>query len=288
MSDLRRKDPGLRLASRVTSARGLKPTRIETTQLLELGHLVDAGVAVVRRPGRLDLELPDLDDADADVVADNVRAVGAIYFAATLEELELFAVVETIVSQFMSGALPIAHGVTADRIYQYFKDNAQRLNASERAALYARTVRSDEFRRLWLEFLASASRDPGEPARAAGRALAVCTSKLGAGASYFAAIELHALVREVLAILAAGDLHAAHGVRDTWQLVERVRAVHLGGGLDLVAGRARAQAGSQILAWLAAHAPALRPGGSPPFSQIADAVARWLAAAADASESHVP
>lgn len=279
MSDIRRKVPP-NLLKTGAIAKAAKPSRFEAVRLLELGRLVEPA---------LDIELPELDGAgDAGIVPDNIRAVAAVYFAAALEDMKLFAVADKVAEHFTSGALPLSRGGAAEPLHRYVQHAHERLRADERVALYARTVNHDGFRRLWIDFLAGVSRGAGESAQTAGRALAEYASACGGGGLHLVALELQALVHEILAILDHSDLLAAYGVRDRWQLVDRVSALHLGGSPNQVEGRTKAQAGSQILLWMAAHAAALRPGESPPFAQIAAAVERWLAVTGAPSASQDP
>ena len=56
-------------------------------------------------------DLPDLGSGnDAQTQADNLRAMQTIYFAALLDDLQVFQVVDTIVELFLQGQLPLATG----------------------------------------------------------------------------------------------------------------------------------------------------------------------------------
>jgi len=88
----------------------------------------------------IDIDLPDLDaGTEADIIADNVRALSMIYFSAMLEELKYFAVMDKVVDQFMSGALPVKRGSAGDPLYQYHRNAQNRINEYERRGLYARS-----------------------------------------------------------------------------------------------------------------------------------------------------
>jgi hypothetical protein len=58
--------------------------------------------------------LPDLEPrTDSQIVADNIRAVQAIYFARQLEDLRAFQVVDRLVQLFQQGLLPLGRGTGA-------------------------------------------------------------------------------------------------------------------------------------------------------------------------------
>jgi hypothetical protein len=55
-------------------------------------------------------DLPDLGGgSDARIQADNLRAMQTIYFAALLEDLQVFRVVDTIVELFLRGTTSICN-----------------------------------------------------------------------------------------------------------------------------------------------------------------------------------
>jgi hypothetical protein len=84
-------------------------------------------------------------------------------------------------------------------------------------------------------------------------------------------------------MLSHPDVLSAYGVNDTWQLVERVSGLYLGGSVNSVRQRTLATAGSQIIGWLADHQPDLAdPGGDIDFFAhaqrgLVDNVEKWLA-----------
>ena len=112
--------------------------------------------------------LPDLDPAaDTEIVADNLQAVQAIYFAFQLEQMRVFQVVERVVELFEQGLLPIGQGAAADALRRY-RAAGGGLTAQDRAQLYAHVLGAREgqaagiephreFKALWLRFIASVS-----------------------------------------------------------------------------------------------------------------------------------
>ena len=264
------------------------------------------GGSVAQRSSQINIVLPDLDDnVQADISKDNVLAVCAIYFAAQLEELKLFAVAEKVSEQFMQQQVPISRGVGGEAIYHFIKDAPNRLTEPERKGLYARTfgfaqgaveepMPNREFADLWIRFLSAVSVLNRENAITVPRSLtaeqtfknardlAVNLSLHGYGVAHFAAVELQDLVTTVIKMLSFPDVLASYGVTDIWQLVERVSGLYLGGAVNGVRQRTLAQSGARIIQWLANKQPYL-VGGSPgrggQFNDenlVAD-VERWLA-----------
>lgn len=223
----------------------------------------------------MDIDLPDLDDGtETDIIADNVKALSAIYFSAMLEELKFFQVMDKVVEQFMSGALPIKRGSAGDPLYRFHRDAQNRITEYERRGLYARSFGvaqgsvdeaypNREFNDVWIRFLSAVSAHgresnstqpltvSDEQVFKSGRDLAVNLSLHGFGLAHFAAVELQTLIRTIKDTLSAPDILAAYGTRDCWQLVERVSNMYLGGAVNGVRQRTMATSGANIIQWLA-------------------------------------
>ncbi len=261
------------------------------------------GSDVTARPSAIDIDLPELEEGtEADIVADNVRAVSAIYFSAMLEELKFFATAEKIVEQFMNGMLPLTRGVGGEALYRYFKKAPERLTEFERRGLYGRTLGlaqgsvdepmpNREFNDLWIRFLSAVSlagrernstqtrRTSAQQIFKTGRDLGVNLSLHGYALAHFAAVELQGEIREIKTMLSDPDVLAAFGVRDIWQLVQRHSDLYLGGAVNSVRQRTMAQAGANIIQWIASNAPQLA-GVSRDLNLTDDLTAnveRWLA-----------
>jgi hypothetical protein len=259
-------------------------------------------------------DLLDL-DADADIVTENVRAVGTIYSTWLLEQAGAFRVLDQIADLFRQGLLPLGRGRVADALHRLWR-RGERLTARERASLYARALGvpggdagagepNRDFQSLWLRFVVAVSmyaqprgiRGLEEPptrtketVRAAARALAVNSSAHGGGAVRGAARKLIDEVQQMLGLLSEPELLRAFHARDVWQLVDRVQRQYLGGANNVTRYRALAGAGSRIVDWLANHATALQtptaPGGSiPRDADLVDAAERWLSASAGETRS---
>jgi hypothetical protein len=254
-------------------------------------------------PASIDIDLPELEDgAEADVLKPNVEALSAVYFAAMLEELKFFSVAEKVVEQFMTGAIPLTRGSGGQALYRYFKDAPQRLTESDRRGLYARSfgvaqgsvdeaLPNREFSDLWIRFLSAVSffgRELTSTERKlsttqqvfkSARDLAVNLSLHGYAIAHFAAVELQGQVRTVKDMLSDVEVLAAFGVRDCWQLIERVSIMYLGGSVNSVRQRTMAQSGARIIQWLADRAPSLSGAGRvlEVDQDVTSQVERWLA-----------
>jgi hypothetical protein len=274
------------------------------------------------QPSSLDIDLPELDaGVIVEIIPDNVRAVQAIYFSAQLEEMKLHAVVDKVVEHFQSGMLPISRGPAADKIYGWIKDTPRRISEFERRGIYGRVLGlamgnaneampNREFSELWRRFLSTVSlkyREAGsyekdevsvEQVHKAARDLAVNISLHGYGIAHPSAIEMSAIIREMIAMVDEQDVKTAYGVRDRWQLVDRVSALYLGGGVNGVRYRTMATSGKYIIEWLATNANNLASSsanslaltnadGSPTqkLRDIADQAERWLAVTGTPDES---
>jgi hypothetical protein len=267
-----------------------------------LGGVVDGNVSGI------DIRLPDLDAGTAvEIVADNVRAVAAIYFSAMLEDWKLYAATEKVVEHFVSGMLPVSRGPAGERIYDWMKGASQRITEAERRGVYGRVLGlaqgnvqeglpNREFSDLWVRFLSTVSmlsRDSdsqqtkkvvAQQAHKSARDLAVNLSLHGYGVAHFAAVEMQDLIKRMKALMSSPELLRAYGVNDAWQMVERVSAMHLGGARNGVRYRTMAQTGANIMLWLANRAPLLASVASGTVGRVdfqdttlVENVEQWLA-----------
>ena len=250
--------------------------------------------------------LPDLEPRpDGQIVADNIRAVQAIYFARQLEDMCAFQVVDRLVQLFQQGLLPLGRGTGAKLLKHYVRSGA-RLSAQERSELYFRALGSRpgsakvaepnrEFHTLWLRLVTSVAmfnrrQDavvPGKSSAAlhvwrAARALSANASAHGAG--LIAAVRrLSADANALRAVLEAPDIQQALGARNMWQVIERIASRELGGAVNVQRFRSLAQSGSSILQWLADHSDELNKpeplvtDPPPRVAELIDAVESWLA-----------
>lgn len=269
------------------------------------------------RPSARDIRIPDLDAGTAvEILPENLHAVRFIYFSAQMEEMKLHAVLDKIVEHFQIGMLPVARGRAADKIHHWIKTASERITEIERRSLYGRVLGfaqggteilpNREFSDLWLRFLSTVSQKYREIAslerdlvsveqvHKSARDLAVNCSLHGFGWASPAAVEMIDIVNETFSILDEQEVLMAYGVRDRWQLVDRVSALYLGGNSNGVKHRALAETGQQILKWMAESAPVLASGSASglnvidyaggariptaEFRRLSEWCERWLAA----------
>ena len=201
-----------------------------------------------------------------------LEAAAALYSGALLEELQPFALVDRLVELWLRGGLPTGPASSASQaLDHYWRDDAERLTADERRAIYAQ-VFADPFEALWVALLAAIARaEPDVPEHAAA-----VRAQLSAGvdeATLRAAPLLVAQLRAALEVLHDREILEAYGARDSWALIdtlarrERQRArrrprAHdgrdgrrrdrLAGGRRAPAGDAGEEAVEAAQAWLTA------------------------------------
>jgi hypothetical protein len=273
------------------------------------------GDSVTGRAGTIDVSLPNLEeDTVASVIADNVMSCAPLYMAAMLEDYKMFASADYVANDlFMQGMLPLSRGPGGNALYDYIRDAPNRFTATERRTIYAQVLGlaqgsvdvplpNREFSDLWIRFLSAvslsnrqnnaASTAPNSPSRVvltgalvtpeqvfkAAKDLAVNLSLHGYGIGYFAAIELQKLINTVKSMLSFQDVISAFGTKDCWQLVERVSQLYLGGSVNGVRQRTMAQAGANIIQYLAKNSAVLSGALiNLDTTDINSDVERWLA-----------
>jgi ATPase family associated with various cellular activities (AAA) len=264
----------------------------------------------------VDVDLPDLESGtETEIVADNVRAVGAIYSIWLLDQAGAFRVVDRIVELFSQGLLPLGQGRVSRALYRIWRQG-DRMLAQDRAAFYARALGvpggdasagepNREFLSLWLRFLVAVSMFAGQQSasgllvpptpvnaavRAAARALAANASGYGGEMVQRAARRLIEEVQQLLGLLNEPELLQAFGARNVWQLIDRVHREHLGRPSNVARYRSQAAAGSRIFDWLAEQAATLRDpaAGGSTKGDVAVVHAAELLLAAMAGDALVP
>lgn len=250
--------------------------------------------------------LPDLEPRPGgQIVAGNIRAVQAIYFARQLEDMRAFQVVDRLAQLFQQGQLPLGRG-TGAKLLKHHVHSGARLSAQERSELYCRALGARpgsakvaepnrEFHTLWLRLVTSVAlfhgrQDgvaPGKPGAALQvwrAALSLAANASAHGAGLIAAVHrLSADANALRAVLEAAEIQQALGARDMWQVIERIASSELGGAVNVQRFRSLAQSGSRILQWLADHAEALNKPPPhvteppPRIAELIDAAESWLA-----------
>lgn len=210
---------------------------------------------------------------DRDIVAENIRAMGPLIFAAMFDELKVFQAADRIVEQFRQGTLPIGSGQPGRLLHAYWREVPKRMSAQERRSFAALTLGiiggaprgagNRAFDALWRRFLASVSeavRPEGagsadqQGLREAARGLARTLSEHGSGPAGAAARRLKSEIDAITRLLQDPEILRGYGARDMWQLIDRIGA-ELGGARNAARHRRLATAGATIAAWLARNLP---------------------------------
>jgi hypothetical protein len=275
---------------------------------LDAAYDRQTGVVDGGPPSSLEINLPDLEeDTDVEIVAENLNAVQAIYFAWQLEEMRLFQVVEKIVDLFRQGLLPLGRGSVGDYLFNYYKTAAERITEGERRDFYMRLFGAPggnpsiepnrDFSELWMRFLSAVSSFSRqmtvermlrgkiplavtqEQVRKAGRDLGTNLSRNGYGIAYFAATDLQGTILKFRDILQNPDLRSAFGARDMWQVIDQVNVNYLGGARNTQRYRTQSRSGAIVIRWIARHVDRLSSVGGQviDMEQIVNPVVRATA-----------
>ncbi|MEZ4225300.1 MAG: hypothetical protein R3B13_30390 [Polyangiaceae bacterium] len=218
--------------------------------------------------------------------ADNLRAASVLYRAAALEELRFFAVADRIADHFASGKLPTGAAGRQSAL-KYVRERGQALSEDERRRMYGHVLGDSgaatpntAFPALLARFI-GAVEDYDRQATAAAllakqgkkvavnrdgvhraaRDLAQNLSNRSYGAPSFAASALAAHIRRATELLSHPDVLSAYGAKDMWQVVDKVARTDLGATVDASKQRTLAEAGSQLIDWLAEVSQPLETSG---------------------------
>jgi hypothetical protein len=200
-----------------------------------------------------------------------LEAAAALYSAATLEQLDPFALVDRLVELWMRGGVPTgATSNASQRLDRYWLHRAERLSDEQRRAVYASVFGEafDERFAALAAALAESGADAGEQAADVRRVLNARVDE----SILLAAPALIGHLREALEILDDPEILNAYGARDIWQLVDTLARMQLGREFDVVRARTMAAAGTLVVGWLAEETDAVPEA-------VADAAAVWLSAA---------
>ena len=229
-----------------------------------------------------------------DIVADNVRAFGPIYFAAMLDEMKAFRAADRLVELFQTGVLPIASRNDLIEVVRARIDADARMTEAERRGWYSRALGTPggapasppnrEFAALWRRLMVAvaeliecrAQAEAGDAAaamdalRGAARALAHNLSTHGAGLREPAA-EMVKQIDVIVRLLSDPQIRSAYGVRNLWQVIESVSKAELGGARHVDRYQSLATSGRTIIDRLA------RGGGDAVDAELVAACETWIA-----------
>src|SRR5687767_11056659 len=104
---------------------------------------------------------------DGTIVPENIRAVGAIYFASMVEELKFFDVADRLVELYLDGRLAIGRSDARSLLDAYWRNASATMSSAQRRDVYARafgvrggddeSLQNREFNDLWMRFVSSVS-----------------------------------------------------------------------------------------------------------------------------------
>ncbi len=219
---------------------------------------------------------------DDEIRADNVRAAGVLYAAATLEDLKLIELTEQINELNQQKLLNIGAGEASNLLHHFWDAGYKRMPAKRRLAHFARVVgsagaaddveRNDAFRDLLTGLVSAIAEGPTAAIAPAAAELYANLAEHTDETTTKAALELRATLAEIAEVLSDLELRTAYHAADMWQLVERWIEQHGGGdGPDVQRVRTLAMSGATILRAL----PELHDGAAP-SDEVVAAAKHWL------------
>jgi hypothetical protein len=219
---------------------------------------------------------------DDEIRADDVRAAGVLYAAATLEDLKLIELTEQINELNQQKLLNIGAGQASNLLHHFWDAGYKRMPAKRRLAHFARVVgtpgaagdveRNDAFSDLLASLVSALAEGPAEAIVAAATELHENLAEHTDEATTKAAVELRATLAEIADVLSDLELRTAYRAEDMWQLVEHWIQEHGGDdGPDVQRVRALATSGATVLRAL----PELVDGAAP-SDEVVAAAKQWL------------
>lgn len=236
---------------------------IDHCESLLARHLADAMQRFGAAGARV-IDLPPLTRAAA--VPSQLRVAGVLLWCREVGRGGLPDFVESLAEAVVSGRalLPLVGGAVT-RLARYWRAREKRFQRAEREALYARVFGADvsdaahEGLARLVETLSEVGR--AEPHRSTGplearaavqaASLATTLSDRCAGVAAFAARDIVGHVRASLQILGRADVLGPLGARSVAEALRRHGPMVLGRPLDVAAAFGRADAGRELLSWLA-------------------------------------
>ena len=216
---------------------------------------------------------------------DDVRAAGALYAGAALEQLSLIELVERLNELNQNKMVSIGAGEASNLLHEFWDKGYKRMPARRRKAVFARVfgapageatdpaASNDEFSGLWQTLVDELAEGSSETVAPAAGALRDNLAEHTDDATTKAAVELQTAYGEIAALLSDMELRAAYGrADDMWQVIERIME-DFGGGPDVQRAQTLATSGATILRRL----PELCADGHAD-AQLVETAKTWLAA----------
>lgn len=239
------------------------------------------------RPSLGDIRLPEpvVPPRDAGVLG----ALPTLYWVFELDQAGLLRAAETIAGLWASGAINVPLPDHGQALQQYWRTRRERLSADERAHLLGLVFDPRDFEPALARFcqaLVALADNAGQHdireevglEQAGSVLLDLCATRL-VGAPLLATSDLLAQTRQAVQLLSQRALQTAFAVRDFYSLIELGERSQAGAAAPRAReGAERAQAGAQVLRWLAQTAAqrfAIDPRAAALQPLIAGAE-RWL------------
>jgi hypothetical protein len=275
-------------------------------QLFGIGDETARELGQTRQPLRV---LP----YDETVTPERLRALADLYYFYQHEKIGVFRVVKKLQEMFRAGTIRISEGEGALRLYQFDKRDVLRFTRRDRMAAYKRVFGygsasppegaqpNTEFHSLLRHFVHEVTlfwRDkrisevirerPNDPAfgsiatvRRAGLDLRNNLKWASYGHVNVMSVELMQLLDEAFRIFGAPDILRQFGADTPWDVIEDLLTRFLGEQLETSARHRMADAGRQILRWIAEGAilHVSRAQFEALLAEIADDAEEWITSA---------
>lgn len=255
------------------------------------------------------IDLPPLLQPAADQA--HLQTIPPLYLAAELEAARLLPAVETLAGLFVSGAIRGELGAASAMLVDFWRTRQQRLNESERRAIFARLFGSSAgpslamagannlyFEALLIDLAEALFKlDPAPstgsrlnrevPLRLAAARLASNAIARSDGLAAYVARDLLNTIERALQILKVRELQRTMGATSVWSTVTAITERYLHQQVDVAAHVVRAKSGMQILSWLAEVLPRLEESSTllaSPDDPVVAAAGAWLEASLTLAE----
>lgn len=169
---------------------------------------------------------------DDEIRADDVRAAGVLYAAATLDELKLIELTERLNELNQQKLLNIGAGAASNALHVFWDAAYKRMPPKRRLAIYARVIgtpgaaedveSNDAFAGLFGDLVTAIAEGDTDAVGAAARELHENLSEHTDEATTKAAVELRATFAELADVLSDIELRTPFQAADMWELVEKV------------------------------------------------------------------
>ncbi len=227
---------------------------------------------------------------DDEIRADDVRAAGVLYAAATLDELKLIEMVERLNELNQQKLLNIGAGAASNALHVFWDAAYKRMPPQRRLATYARVIgtpgaaddaeRNDAFAGLFEALVTAIAEGSADEVGPAATELHENLAEHTDEATTKAAVELRATFTELAEVLSDIELRAAfppQAAADMWEFVDYVMRDWGSNPGGVQRTRTLATSGATILRAL----PELA-GGAAASDEVVVAAKQWLPANAAA------